>query len=427
MTAEKRFTMQDAIELVRASFPEGSRLPEMFEKCISDTLHKTIRTEPDGSVFVITGDIPAMWLRDSSCQLRPFILFAKDDPEIMDIIVKLVDKQTECILYDPYANAFNDDGHSCYAQDLTDMKPYLWERKYEIDSLCFPIQMSYLLWKNTGCTRQFNEKWKKAVEEIIRVFRIEQDHENASTYTFERENCFFTDTLSRGGKGALVKGNTGLIWSGFRPSDDACVYGYLIPSNMLACVVLRNISEIAKEVYGDEALAAEAAAFAAEVDEAIRKYAPLPAVPETIYAYEVDGFGQYNIMDDANLPSLLSMPYIGYCAKDDPAYLSTRKLILSDHNPYYYSGKVLKGIGSPHTPSRYVWDIALCMQALTSQDKAEQDEILEMLEHADAGTGMMHEGVDVDDPEKYTRPWFSWANSMFCEFFFFFFGVRVKM
>ena len=365
MTKGKPFTMQDAITLVRESFPEGSRLPEMFEKCISDTLDRTIRIKPDGSVFVITGDIPAMWLRDSSCQLRPFILFAGSDPKIMEILVKLVDKQMECILYDPYANAFNDDGHSCWRVDLTDMKPYLWERKYEIDSLCFPVQLSYLLWKNTGCTRQFNQRWLDAVRQIISVFRTEQDHEKLSPYTFEREDCFFTDTLSRGGKGALVKGNTGLIWSGFRPSDDACVYGYLIPSNMLACVVLRNIAEIAKAVYQDEELAAEAAGFAEEVDRAIREYAYLPGLPEKICAYEVDGFGQYNVMDDANLPSLLSMPYIGYCPKTDPAYLSTRKWILSDSNPFYYSGKVLKGIGSPHTPSRYVWDTS-CFPASPS-------------------------------------------------------------
>ena len=284
MTKGKPFTMQEAIALIRESFPEGSRLPEMFEKCISDTLDRTIRIKPDGSVFVITGDIPAMWLRDSSCQLRPFILFAESDPKIMEILVKLVDKQMECILYDPYANAFNDDGHSCWRVDLTDMKPYLWERKYEIDSLCFPVQLSYLLWKNTGCTRQFNQHWLDAVRQIISVFRTEQDHEKLSPYTFEREDCFFTDTLSRGGKGALVKGNTGLIWSGFRPSDDACVYGYLIPSNMLACVVLRNIAEIAKAVYQDEELAAEAAGFAEEVDRAIREYyglndAPTPAEP----------------------------------------------------------------------------------------------------------------------------------------------------
>lgn len=157
-------------------------------------------------------------------------------------------KQMQCILLDPYANAFNENGDGqCWDHDKTDMKPELWERKYEIDSLCYPVQLSYLLWKNTGCTEQFTGEWLEAAKAVIRVFRTEQDHENASPYTFERENCSFTDTLSRDGKGALVKSNVGLIWSGFRPSDDACVYGYLIPSNMLASVILGNIAEIARE------------------------------------------------------------------------------------------------------------------------------------------------------------------------------------
>ena len=165
----------------------------------------------------------------------------------------------QCILLDPYANAFNENGDGqCWDHDKTDMKPELWERKYEIDSLCYPVQLSYLLWKNTGCTEQFTGEWLEAAKAVIRVFRTEQDHENASPYTFERENCSFTDTLSRDGKGALVKSNVGLIWSGFRPSDDACVYGYLIPSNMLASVILGNIAEIAREIYHDEKLAEEA-------------------------------------------------------------------------------------------------------------------------------------------------------------------------
>jgi meiotically up-regulated gene 157 (Mug157) protein len=427
MEKGKNFSLQDAAELIRRSFPEYSRLADMFTNCMRDTLEKTIRIRPDGSVFVITGDIPAMWLRDSACQLRPFILFARSDPKILEILVKLVDRQMECILYDPYANAFNDDGRSFFCMDRTDMKPYLWERKYELDSLCFPVQLSYLIWKNTGCSRQFNQRWLDAVRLILKLFRTEQDHENNSPYTFERENCVYTDTLSRGGKGALVKGNTGLIWSAFRPSDDACAYGYLIPSNMLACVILRNIVRIAEELYRDGGLAKEAGALADEVDAAIRKYACLPGLEEKIFAYEVDGFGQYNVMDDAGLPSLISLPYIGWCEKTDPAYLSTRKWMLSDRNPYYYSGKVLKGIGSPHTPGCYVWPMALCMQGLTAQDPSEKKEILDMLLGSDAGTGMMHEGIDMDDPERYTRPWFSWANSLFCEFLLDLCGVRVEL
>ncbi len=262
----------------------------------------------------------------------------------------------------------------------------------------------------------FDETWLKAVKRIIEVFRIEQDHENKSAYRFERENCIYTDTLSRGGKGALVKSNIGLIWSGFRPSDDACVYGYLIPANMLASVILKNIAEIVGEIYHDPDFAKKAREFSEEVRGAVEKYGIIKGLDGGVYAYEVDGFGQYNIMDDANIPSLLSMPYIGYCSKDNQRYKNTRNMILSDANPYYYSGKYMEGIGSSHTPSRYVWHIAVAMRGITSESRKEKEKMLAMLEATDAGTGFMHEAVNVDNPKDYTRPWFSWANSVFCEF-----------
>lgn len=409
--------IQNKINTVKEHFGENSKIAKMFENSISNTLSTTIKTLEDGSVFVITGDIPAMWLRDSACQLKPFILFAKEEPEIKDIIVKLIEKQMDCIIIDPYANAFNEAANgNGFVNDKTKMNPYLWERKYEIDSLCYPVQLSYLLWKNTGCTEQFTEKWLAAVKSIYKVFKIEQDHENKSDYTFEREDCVYTDTLSREGKGALVNSNIGLIWSGFRPSDDACTYGYLIPSNMLASVTLEMLSVISDEIYLDVEFADKCRDFSKTVRDAIENYAILPGEEKEIYAYEVDGFGQYNIMDDANLPSLLSMPYIGYCSKDNVRYRNTREMVLSARNPYYYIGRHLKGIGSPHTPSEYAWHMSLCIQGITSDSREEKQEILNLLENSDADTHLMHESVNVNDPTKYTRPWFAWANSVYCEF-----------
>ncbi len=409
-------SIQNAIDLVKEKFGADSKIALLFENCISNTLQTTIKILEDGSVFVITGDIPAMWLRDSSCQLRPFLLFAKEEPGLQELICGLIKKQMDCILIDPYANAFNESANgNCWEHDKTDMKPELWERKFEIDSLCFPVQLSYLLWKNTGCTSQFTAEWKKAAQLICSVFRVEQDHEHKSPYRFEREHCVPTDTLSREGKGALVKSNIGLIWSGFRPSDDSCTYGYLIPSNMLASVILKNISEIAEEIYGDTAFSKETALFSEEVRRAIETLAIVPGQEKEFYAYEIDGFGEYNIMDDANLPSLLSMPYFGYCGKGEERYRNTREVVLSERNPYYYEGSCAKGIGSPHTPVRYIWHIALAMQALTSDSPSEREELLNTLAHTDAGTGFMHEAFLADNADKYTRPWFSWANSVFCE------------
>lgn len=425
---ENYAAIERTVALVKEKFGADSKIAVMFEKCISNTLQTTIKIKENDTVFVITGDIPAMWLRDSACQLRPFLLFAKEEPELVELVCGLIKKQMQCILLDPYANAFNENGDGqCWDHDKTDMKPELWERKYEIDSLCYPVQLSYLLWKNTGCTEQFTGEWLEAAKAVIRVFRTEQDHENASPYTFERENCSFTDTLSRDGKGALVKSNVGLIWSGFRPSDDACVYGYLIPSNMLASVILGNIAEIAREIYHDEKLAEEADAFSKEVRSAIETLAILPAQKTEYYAYEVDGFGQYLVMDDANLPSLLAMPYYGYCDNKNERYQNTRKVILSDQNPYYFSGECAEGIGSPHTYTRFIWPMALAMQGLTSDFKEEKLKMLEMIADCDAETNLVHESFHVDHPEEFTRPWFSWANSVFCELVLDYCGQKVTL
>lgn len=406
-----------AIQRVREAFSgEDERIAQIFENCIGDTLERAVVRQADGAVYVITGDIPAMWLRDSACQLMPYVRFASEEPEILDTLVKLIETQTRCILLDPYANAFTlPGGRSIWESDRTAMKPGLWERKYEIDSLCHPIALAWKLWEETGETRHFTADWKRAAETVVRTFRREMDQEGASDYTFERENCPATDTLSRGGRGAPVKPGIGLIWSGFRPSDDACAYGYFIPGNMFAAVTLERVAQIAEAVYGDGALAGEARALAGEIRRAIGEHAVLSYEGKPFYAYEVDGFGHHLVMDDANIPSLLSLPLLGWCGAEDGLYLNTRSAILSARNPYYYAGKRLRGIGSPHTPPNYVWDIALAVQGLTAADPREKLACLRMMAENDGGTGMMHEGVHVDDPNRYTRPWFSWANAMFCE------------
>mgnify|MGYP001376056617 FL=1 len=414
------------IETVRRELADMPRAADIFETCMKNTLHRTIQRLPDGTTYIITGDIPAMWLRDSAAQVRPYLLLAKEDGEIASMILGLIERQFRFIQLDPYANAFNaapnGQGHQ---DDLTEMSPWIWERKYEIDSLCYPIQLSYLLWKNAGLTAQFNETFRQSVELILEVWRREQHHERDSTYRFERRNGSPTDTLVRDGRGAETS-YTGMTWSGFRPSDDACRYGYLVPSNMFAVVVLRYLQEIALEVLKDEALARSAASLAEEIDRGIRQYA-ICDHPEfgRIYAYECDGMGRFEWMDDANIPSLLSIPYLGYAGADDPIYRNTRKFILSKHNPYYFEGSAAQGIGSPHTPDGYVWPIAIAMEGLTSDDPEEKRRKLQLLVETDGGTGMIHESFDVNDPRKFTREWFSWANMMFCELALDVCGIRI--
>jgi uncharacterized protein len=412
-------SMERLIAYVEAQLHDRPKLAHMFRLCFANTLQTTVRRLPDQTTFVITGDIPAMWLRDSTCQVRPYLRLAAADAGMADIIAGLIRRQCACILLDPYANAFNEtpsDQH--WSEDATDApaNPWVWERKYEIDSLCFPIQLAYLFWRATGRTDHFDQDFFRAARAIVDVWVREQRHATASPYYFRRSNCPPSDTLSHDGRGAPVA-ETGMTWSGFRPSDDACVYGYLVPSNMFAVVVLGYLAEIVEAQAGDLALRDDALRLREQIEAGIRAHGMIehPAYG-TIYAYEADGLGQHTLMDDANMPSLLSLPYLGYCAPDDPIYLNTRRWILSAENPFFYQGTAAAGVGSPHTPPRYVWHIALAVQGLTSLDRAEQARILETLERTDAGTFLMHEGFHADDPAQFTRPWFAWANAMFSEF-----------
>lgn len=403
-------------DILTSSYLQNNpKLYMLFKNCFYCTLNTTTEFLSDGSAFVFTGDIPAMWLRDSSAQVRHYIPFAKKNKKFQQLIEGLLKRQLYYIQVDPYANAFNkEDNNAGHKNDITEHNPWVWERKYEIDSLCYPIQLAYLYWKETGRTSIFDDTFKKVVNIIIDLWKLEQNHAN-SNYTFERTNCPPTDTLKNNGKGMPVN-YTGMTWSGFRPSDDACTFNYLIPSNMFAVVVLKYVEEIAYNIYRDETLAQSAEKLRKEIDYGIKTYGIYrhPRFGD-IFAYETDGFGNYNLMDDANVPSLLSIPYLQYTTTDDPIYQNTRRFILSNENPYFYKGRYAAGIGSPHTPKNYIWHMSLIMQALTSTDDHEIKEILQTIINTDADTGFMHEGFNANNPSEFTRPWFAWANSLFAE------------
>lgn len=387
-------------------------LRKVFHDCFLNTLETTVQAQP-GDTFVITGDIHAMWLRDSTAQVLHYLRFADAEP-VAELVEGLIARQAKCVLIDPYANAYN--------REPSDFKPFddrprasdwVWERKYEIDSLCYPVWLAWRFHEKTGRTGFLTEQFAEMLRTIVDVFRTEQDH-SQSDYRFERTNCPPSDTLSHEGRGEPVA-VTGMTWSGFRPSDDACMYGYLVPSNLFAAQELTHLAKFAR-MLGDEELAADAEKLSGEIREGVEKYGHVqhPTFGD-IYAYETDGMGHYNLMDDANVPSLLALPYLGACAKDDPAYLRTRAFVLSRENPYYYEGALAKGVGSPHTPAGYIWPIALCVQAMTTDDNAEAARLLDTLMHTHAGCECMHESFDPDAPEKFTREWFAWANSMFGE------------
>ncbi|MDQ3404053.1 MAG: glycoside hydrolase family 125 protein [Actinomycetota bacterium] len=385
---------------------------------LADTAERTVSEQPDGTTYVITGDIPAMWLRDSAAQLKPLLYLVEQAPETMALLNGLLLRHWRYITIDPYANAFNlvpnGNGHQ---SDHTRTHPIVWERKWEIDSLTYGLDFAYTLWKS-GSTDWCDASFRTAAHAIVETFTAEQDHENRSPYRFRRGRfCRWsgTDTLVRWGKGRKTT-PTGMVWSAFRPSDDACAAGFNIPGNFYAAQAMRQLEEIARDLLDDQPLATEANRLHREMTEGLATHATVTG-PDgtTIYAYEVDGRGGNVLMDDANVPSLLALPYLGCVDVNDPVYQATRKFLLSAHNPYHFTGRAASGIGSPHTPRNHVWPIALAIQGLTATTAAEQADIISLLLNTTGDTGMMHESFHVDDPAKYTREWFSWANAMFCE------------
>ena len=389
-------------------------LAPLVSQCFLNTMETTVKELEDGSYFVITGDIPAMWLRDSAAQVRPYLNFAKEDVELQKILEGVIAKQAYLVCIDPYANAFNESANGAGAKDETLLNDHVWERKYEVDSLCAPIYLGYLYWKTTGIDRIFTETYHDMLTAIVETFTVEQDHKK-SDYSFRRYDCVKTDTLPCKGKGRPVN-VTGMTWSGFRPSDDSCTFGYLVPANMMAVKAMEYAREICLDCYQDEALAEKCGELMEEIQDGIMEYA-LVEHPKygKIYAYETDGFGNYKLMDDANSPSLLAMPYLGYCDREDALYQNTRRFLLSSDNPYFYEGSLAKGMGSPHTPEGYVWHIGIVMQALTSGSREEILSCLAMLARTHAGTNYMHESFEPSKPEEYTRSWFAWANTLFAE------------
>jgi len=410
--------VQAVLEEAETKLAHRPKLLKLFRNCFPNTLETTTKLMDDGTTFVITGDIPAMWLRDSVEQVIHYVPFAKNDPALQRIIAGLIRRHVAYIRIDPYANAFNESANDWHwnATDETDMSPWVWERKFELDSCCFSMRLAYRYWKETGLTDVFDADFKAAMRSIVDLWRTEQRHFERSPYRFTRDNGIPTDSLRNDGLGMPVN-YTGMIWSGFRSSDDACDFHYNVPSNMFAVVTLRHMREIAEWVYRDTDFAKELAKLEADVDHGIRLYG-IYRHPEfgPMYAYETDGFGNYCLMDDAGTPGLLSIPYLGYTTTDDPMYQNTRRFALSKHNPFYYEGKAARGIGSPHTPPNYIWHMALSMQGLTATTAEEKREMLAMLEATDADTGFMHEGFHADDPSEFTRKWFAWSNSLFSQF-----------
>ncbi|WP_294331651.1 glycoside hydrolase family 125 protein [uncultured Sphingomonas sp.] len=400
------------------------KLRWMFGNCFPNTLDTTVKMgvvdgKPDA--FVITGDIDALWLRDSSAQVRPYLHLAREDADLRRLYHGLIARQARCILLDPYANAFLEDPNartklSWALADKTEMKPGVAERKWEVDSLCYPIRLAHDYWKATGDTTPFDAQWAESARAILRTFREQQRKTGAGPYRFLRNSDRPTETLMLDGYGAPTR-PVGLIHSGFRPSDDACIYPFLIPANYFAVTVLRELAILVMAARQDTALASDATALADEVAAALRDYGTMRLRDGSeVIAYEVDGFGNAIFMDDANVPSLSSLAYLRCFDRADPLWQRTAAAAWSETNPYWSRGKVIEGIGGPHVGLGQVWPMSLIIRAFSHDDDVRTPRnILRMLSNSDAGTGFIHEAVDQNDPAKFTRDWFAWANGLFGE------------
>lgn len=411
-------------EIARVQSQIGDpELAWLFGNCYPNTLDTAVHVgmldgKPDA--FIVTGDIDAMWLRDSSAQVWPYLHLAARDESLRRLYRGLIARHARCIAIDPYANAFLADPRDrtplSWAQhDLTDMRPGVGERKWEIDSLCWPIRLAHGYWRTTGDASPFDDDWRAAMHVVLQTFCAQQRKHDRGPYHFQRESASPTETQALDGYGMPAR-PVGLIFSMFRPSDDACTLPLFVPGNWFAVVSLRQLAAMGRALHHDAAFAADCEALANEVEIALHGHALMrDADGASFWAYELDGYGNRIFMDDANVPSLLALPYLGCCARDDANYRRTRALAWSARNPWFFAGRAAQGIGGPHEGLRMIWPMSIMVRALTSEDDAEIAQCLRWLKSTHAGTGFMHEAFDQDDPSHFTRAWFAWANSLFGE------------
>ena len=389
----------------REVFPGlDSQVPDSRFKRVSiaiDSLfNKSLTRRENGSPFIITGDIPAMWLRDSTWQVAP--LLNSNHSEVIQLLIELSKTQVELFLLDPYANAFNPAPNGeCWHKDFPDQSPWVFERKFELDSWASVLYLARMIIEKYGRTDHINASFKEALRVMLELAKREQHHDPES-YIFKRNNEVPHDSLSHNGRGAPTA-YTGMVYSAFRPSDDACVYGYLVPSNLFFLNELELLPENLKSPESND--------LSTDIRKGIQEF----AINDGCFAYEVDGLGNALFIDDANIPSLLSLPLLGCISTEDESYKATREFILSGKNPYYFSGTKAAGIGSQHTPTGFVWPIALAVQALTDSSISNKLDTLDLLEQTDGGTGSMHESFNVSNDKDFTRSWFSWADMTYVQ------------
>ncbi|KAI9797665.1 MAG: hypothetical protein M1825_005724 [Sarcosagium campestre] len=430
-------------------------LARIFENAFPNTLDTTVRWHTDGSEkkakkqsmfrslkdegkwegpqsFIVTGDINAEWLRDSTNQLAQYQVLAKTDKRIKNLILGAINTQAEFIIESPYCNAFqpppgsklpttsngqDDIVHPAYEPS------FVFECKYELDSLAHFLALGNQFYHNTQSTNFLNPRWYSALDTLTRVLDMQGEPTFDSTtkryqkneYTFQRRTNLGTETLNLGGIGNPLNAGTGLLRSAFRPSDDATTLGYLVPANAMMAVELKRTAEVLLAA-GKTHLSKSIRTRAKNLEKAVWQHGTVThKVFGEVFAFEVDGYGSSLLMDDANTPSLLALPLMGFLDASDKTYQNTRAMILNKTgNPYFLEGRSFKGIGGPHIGVQNAWPMSLLIKAMTSDD---DDEIMECLEYVRNASklGLVHESINVNRIADYTRSWFAWANSVFAQ------------
>jgi meiotically up-regulated gene 157 (Mug157) protein len=375
----------------------GERVHSADPQTLFHTLFSDFADADDGTTYVETGDIPAMWLRDSSAQTIPYLRFERYFPSLRSRFEGVIERNARNIQTDPYANAFQEHYH-------------IWERKWEVDSLSWPVVLAFVDWNENHDRTIFTPTLHKALATIVATYSCEQRHASCSSYTYPYHVITHEE----------FNPNTGMIWCAFRPSDDAVSYRFNIPQNQFAVVALRALAQLATDGYGDTALAARAQTLANQVFLGIEHYGRIYEASRGgyMYVYETDGNGQYKLMDDANIPNLTTMPYFGWSSPYDPTYLRTRAFTLSSGNPYFFKGTYAEGLGSPHTPFRFVWPLGIIGRALTSTSASEISESITVLAQTDSEGGLIHESFYADGYWRFTREDFGWANALYAQLLF---------
>jgi meiotically up-regulated gene 157 (Mug157) protein len=428
-------------------------LARIFENAFPNTLDTTVKWHVDGAEksskghsswlggaeawegaqsFIVTGDISAEWLRDSTNQLAQYQRLAKKDSAIETLLLGAINTQAEYVIASPYCNAFqppppskiktSDNGQGDSVHPAYEPSQ-VFECKYEIDSLAHFLSLANQFHNHTGSTAFITKRWLQAVNSLVEVI----DEQSKSTfdpktgsftlqeYRFQRQTNTGTETLNLAGNGNPLNYGTGLVRSAFRPSDDATILGFFIPGNAMLAVELKRTAEILQKA-SKASLAQELRSRGERIEKGVWEHGVVSHRKfGSVFAFEVDGYGSSILMDDANLPSLLALPLLGFLNSDDRTYQNTRKMILSkEGNPYFITGSEFEGIGGPHIGFMNAWPMSLLVQAMTSDDDAEIKGLLTAVKQA-SPLGLIHESVNVEEIRDYTRSWFAWANSVYAQ------------